>query len=277
MHQDYYFTADQGRELVDVLANAFDKVSEGTQSRCMLATAPQPVGKGHQKHGICAPTYLACMQIEAAVLLHGRLVDQNRFSHMLDGLPNVADRENVSGTGCVRGQKGRPSRWRHSLPLALVFSPSLPASVLPVVWCRYGIASPSPSASPPPCVPVWEASLIVGLAQQEAPWGLAHHQQQLHPSWHQGGGHWDQPALGLEGCLPALCQPLRLVGLVAQELCPSRVGGLSPLQQHNNQEQGRAWASRGLALVVLLPAQVQTYHTCHSSSSSLLGHQGDMA
>ncbi|KAG2494568.1 hypothetical protein HYH03_007334 [Edaphochlamys debaryana] len=54
----YYFWAEQGRQLVDALPSSFDK-------------------------------------IEVAVLLHGRLIDQNRFSYMLEGLESQADRDNV--------------------------------------------------------------------------------------------------------------------------------------------------------------------------------------
>ncbi|GLI66393.1 hypothetical protein VaNZ11_010185 [Volvox africanus] len=55
---EYYFWADQGRQLIDSIPSSFDKV-------------------------------------EMAVLLHGRLIDQNRFSYVLEGLETQADRDNV--------------------------------------------------------------------------------------------------------------------------------------------------------------------------------------
>ncbi|GFH09518.1 DUF4476 domain-containing protein [Haematococcus lacustris] len=54
----HYFMARQGRQLLEALASGFDKV-------------------------------------EASVLLHGRLVDQNCFAHMLEALDSPADRDNV--------------------------------------------------------------------------------------------------------------------------------------------------------------------------------------
>ncbi|GAX80847.1 hypothetical protein CEUSTIGMA_g8282.t1 [Chlamydomonas eustigma] len=52
------FTSDQGREVLDVLPTTFDKV-------------------------------------EAATVLHSKLIDQNRFSHVLESLDCHTDRENV--------------------------------------------------------------------------------------------------------------------------------------------------------------------------------------
>ncbi|GFR52966.1 hypothetical protein Agub_g15643, partial [Astrephomene gubernaculifera] len=53
-----YFWSEQGRQLLDLIPSSFDKV-------------------------------------EVAVLLHGRLIDQNRFSYMLEGLESPSDRDNV--------------------------------------------------------------------------------------------------------------------------------------------------------------------------------------
>ncbi|PNW78330.1 hypothetical protein CHLRE_09g401650v5 [Chlamydomonas reinhardtii] len=55
---EYYFWSEQGRQLIDAIPSSFDKV-------------------------------------EVSVLLHGRLIDQNRFSFMLEGLESQADRDNV--------------------------------------------------------------------------------------------------------------------------------------------------------------------------------------
>ncbi|KXZ52939.1 hypothetical protein GPECTOR_8g314 [Gonium pectorale] len=55
---EYYFWSAQGRQVLAAIPSAFDK-------------------------------------IEVAVLLHGRLIDQNRFSHILETLESQADRDNV--------------------------------------------------------------------------------------------------------------------------------------------------------------------------------------
>ncbi|GLC45917.1 hypothetical protein PLESTF_000712100 [Pleodorina starrii] len=73
---EYYFWADQGRQLLDAVPSSFDKV-------------------------------------EVAVLLHGRLIDQNRFSYVLEGLESQPDRDNVWHRITVQKRKGASALKTH--------------------------------------------------------------------------------------------------------------------------------------------------------------------
>ncbi|EFJ51670.1 hypothetical protein VOLCADRAFT_87345 [Volvox carteri f. nagariensis] len=75
---EFYFWSDQGRQLIDAIPSSFDK-------------------------------------LEAAVLLHGRLIDQNRFSFVLEGLESQADRDNVWHRISVQKKKPALGSAKNSL------------------------------------------------------------------------------------------------------------------------------------------------------------------
>lgn len=122
-----FFWAEQGRVMLELLSTNFDKVSAHVHAHAWRtptlhsSASPPALPHAQQQDAPCPhqsqalpsgylyiTTYHRAvtpalsngsahshMQIEASTLLHSHLIDQNRFSYMLEALDCQADRDNV--------------------------------------------------------------------------------------------------------------------------------------------------------------------------------------